>query len=108
MTVLEMTRGDTTTFDVTLTDGDDAPLDLNGLDLTFTASHPNLVITKVIGDGITVTDESGGLASVEFVPDDTADLEERMVFAWDLQVTDGVDVYTPLSGSLLVDMDVTP
>jgi len=108
MTVLEMTRGDTTTFDVTLTDGAGDPLDLTDLDLTFTASHADLVITKVIGDGITVTDLSGGLASVELVPDDTADVEERMVLAWDLQVTDGVDVFTPLSGRLEISMDVTP
>jgi hypothetical protein len=108
MTVLEMTRGDTTTFDVTLTDGDGDPLDLTDLDLTFTASHAAMVITKTVGDGITVTDLAGGLASIELVPDDTADLEERMVLDWDLQVSDGTDVYTPLAGSLLVEMDVTP
>lgn len=103
MTLLTGTLGDTLTFDVTLTDGDDDPLDLAGLDLTFTASHPLLVITKTIDDGITVTDESGGLATIVIDPADVEALEDRMILTWTLEVTDGVTVSTPLEGELVLE-----
>jgi hypothetical protein len=109
MTLLNGFIGDTMTFDVALTDGAGAPLNLAGLSLTFTASHPYLTITKTIGDGITVTNEAGGLASIELAPADTEDLEDRMNLVYDLQVSDGLgNAYTAFTGTLIVEIDVTP
>lgn len=107
-TLLTMTRGDEKVFNVTLHAADTSPLDLAGLDLTFTATRGDIVITKIIGDGITVTDEPGGLASVTIAPADTQDFEERIELTWDLQVADGEDIVTPLEGRLVVTPDVSP
>lgn len=109
VSLLEMVRGDTVTLDVALTDGDGNPLDLTDLGLTFTAVNASMTITKTLDDGITLTDDVGGLATVELVPDDTSDLEDRVVLAWDLQVSDDDGhVHTPLMGSLIVETDVSP
>jgi len=108
MSLLTMLRGETVTFALALTDGDDVPLDLAGKGLTFTANRGGTTITKTIGAGITVTDEPGGLVEIEIEPDDTSDFEDRIVLAWNLSVTIGADVYTPLTGNLEIYPLVVP
>ena len=107
MSILSMVRGDTADFRVTLTDASGAELPLGSLGLTFTARHGPLTITKTVGFGVTVTDASGGIATVRIEPADTTSIEDRTIFTWDLEVRDGAVVQTPLSGELLVEMDVT-
>ena len=108
MSLLTMLRGETVTFAVALTDGDDVALDLAGKGVAFTATHLGISITKTIGSGITVTDEPGGLVEIELAPADTSGFEDRVVLTWELSVTIGADVYIPLSGRLEIYPFVMP
>ena len=110
-----MTRGDSRSFALTLTDGAGAPLDLTDAALTFTAKRnlddedEDAVILKTDGAGIEVAvDPTDGLATLTIDPEDTEDLAHSIVLYWDLQVEDAVGgVQTPLSGRLSVKADVT-
>jgi hypothetical protein len=113
MTLLQTHRGDTETFTVTLTDGAGDPLDLTGLDVTFTVKR-NFgdavpFIQKTFSDGIDMAGASGdsGVLTITIEPEDTADLTHTERFVWDIEVDNGVDVRTPLMGRLVVAMDVT-
>jgi hypothetical protein len=113
-TLLQMYRGDTATFTVTLTDGTGAPLDLSGLDITFTAKRHLLdtvpFIQKTLADGgIEPAGASGdsGICTITIEPEDTSDLVATDRFLWDVQVDSGTDVRTALMGRLVVRMDVT-
>jgi hypothetical protein len=113
MTLLSMTRGDTTEFDVTLTDSDGDALNLAGLTLTFTAKRrptdtdADAVFQKTNGAGIAVTSESGGLATVTVDAADTEGLTFTRSLHWDLQVEAAGEVQTPLSGLLAIADDIT-
>lgn len=113
MSRLAMTRGDSAVFTVTLTDEAGDALNLAGLVLTFTAKRrhadadEDAVFQKTVGAGITVTNEAGGVAEIAVDPEDTAALGTLRYLVWDLQVEDGTDVRTPLSGRLVISPDVT-
>lgn len=112
MTDLTMTRGDTATFTMTLTDGAGDPLDLSTLAaMHFTAKNrlddPEPTIEKTLGAGIAIISAPDGTARLTIDPDDTADLVVSSL-RWDLQVVGaGDDVRTPLTGLLAITPDVT-
>lgn len=114
MTLLSMTRGDTAAFAIALTDGAGDPLDLTGVDITFTAKRrlrdadTDAVFQKTVGAGIEVdADPTTGLATLSFLPTDTSGLTDLRPLHWDIQVEGGGEVSTPLSGRLVISTDVT-
>jgi hypothetical protein len=114
MAELNMHRGDTLSFDLAVTDGVGAPVNLAGASLRFTAKRSTsqadsaALIALTIGDGITVTDAAGGLAHVEATPAKTSGLEAATLsLTWDEQLTTGTQVFTVASGYLTVMPDVS-
>jgi hypothetical protein len=111
---IRATRGDSERYLLTITEDGEA-LDLTDAELWMTAKRrhrdpdADAVFQKTTGAGITVTDAVGGLARVDLVPGDTADLPARRVqLLFDVQVKlPGDRVLTPISGTLIVDPDVT-
>jgi len=110
---LSMMRGDDRDLTVTLTTGDGTPIDLDDVaDIAFSARttyDDTVVIAKVLGDGIEVTDGPSGVCVVHVDPDDTADMAASRVLVWDVQITADYDgaVLTVARGWLYVALDVT-
>jgi len=103
---LTMTRGDTRTFTVTMTDDAGDPYDLTDASVDFTVGD---LFDKSVGDGITVADPETGVAVITVDPDDTNGASDyRRAHRYDVQVTlaDGT-VKTPLRGLFVVTPDVT-
>jgi len=112
MTVHVMNRGDTFSFNLTLTDEAGEPLDTTGLPITFTAKRtfsgePFLVKTQ--DDGIDPDGASGdtGLVTVTIEPVDTEALTQQERFWWDIETDDLGVVRTQAHGRLVVMMDVS-
>ena len=103
---LVMTRGDTRTFTVTMTDSAGDPYDLTDADVAFTVGD---LFDKSVGDGIAVDDPESGVAVITVGPTDTESASDtRRAYHYDVQVTlsDG-SVKTPLRGLFVVTPDVT-
>lgn len=89
---LRMRRGDTPIWELAVTDADGSPFDLTGCTLYFTAK---LLITDAdpglfqltTGDGITVTDAAGGIATVQPARADTSGLTQDTKLFVDVQVS---------------------
>lgn len=101
-----ITRGDTMRLRVTLTDADDAPVDVTGwswqCQLRIDPDDDALVTIMV-----EVVDGVGGRLELSLAPDLTAALPVRD-FVWDLEARDGNDdVRTVLTGQLRVREDVS-
>ena len=117
MAALEIHRGDTASFTTTILDGNDAPLDLTGKTLAFTAkrdkadAQADAIIAKTTGAGITHATQSEltlGQATITILPDDTEDLPTYSVaLDYDIELTNGADTYTTEAGTLTVSADVT-
>lgn len=111
---IEAIRGDGETYLLTVTE-DDAPLDLTDAEIWMTAKRhirdadADAIFQKTVGDGITITDDTGGLATVELVPADTSSLAARTIrLVYDVQVKlSSGRIVTPLKGKLTVEPDVT-
>jgi hypothetical protein len=109
-----MFRGDTKRFTLTITRSGSAE-DLAGAALRWTAK-PSLsdtddavtTIKKTIGDGITVTDEPGGIALLQLDPADTILLTKTTTYHYDVQlVTAGGDVETIDTGKITVKLEAS-
>lgn len=114
-TRLSMVRGDTFSFNVTITDSTNLAVSLVGKTLIFTLkkalsdSDANAVAQKRSpSSGITITNASQGKATVTISPADTRTLTDVwQALVWDLQMVDGTNVYTVASGTMTVSPDVT-
>lgn len=114
MTDLSMIRGDSAVFDLAFTDDVGTALDLDGMDIAFVAKRywtspdAEAVIVKQVGDGIEVdADPSTGLATLTLEPADTSGLDDRVRrLRFDVELTDGPDVHTPIQGVLVVSPDI--
>lgn len=111
--MLEMYRGDTKVFDIAVTDPDTGGVvDLTGKTLAFMAKRSrtdadgSAVISKTTGAGIANTNAIGGLAALTIDPADTSALAETTQLEYDLQLTNGGQVFTVASDYLLVRADV--
>lgn len=110
----QITKGDTPTFNVAVTQGGSV-FSLVGCSMWFTAKYAYrdldaaAVFQKTIGAGITVTNAALGLATVTLAAIDTSPLAAvKVLLVWDLQVrTAGGKTYTVSSGNLIVFPDVT-
>lgn len=99
-------RGDSGTFEVTLTDSAGDPLDLTGASVDFTVGD---LIEKSLGDGVAVATPVSGVAVITLDPEDTEDASDyRRAYRYDVQVTlaDGT-VRTPIRGLFVLVPDVT-
>lgn len=82
----------------------DGPVDLTGAALAFTVRRTytgTALVTKTVGDGITVTDAANGQATLALVPDDTADLTIATHY-YDLVLTLSGKSYTLAVGTFKV------
>jgi len=115
MTVLSAIRGDDETYELTITDRNDVPINLTGCLLWFTVKRDEsetdaqALAQKMIGAGITVVNAATGRADVRLAAADTASLSgKRAKLVWDCQIKDAAGLVSTVdSGALLVDADVT-
>lgn len=115
---LEVIRGDTGTFEITLVDDSTPPVPINlnavGIEVTFTvkARFSNIdssaLVQKTIGSGITL-DATPGVAFIELDPADTDFLASYgLRYVYDVEVRDLAGrVSTPIIGILVIRPDVT-
>src|SRR5678816_3225645 len=105
MSNIHVIRGDTQTFDLSLSGLPEGGL--TDADLEFTIRG---LVAKTLGDGIEVTDPDAGTATITLEAGDTAAAPDRpRSYPFDVQVTftDGT-VKTPVRGYCTVLPDVTP
>jgi hypothetical protein len=112
MSVLELTRGDSTAWEFTIRDSDGIPIDITAHAVAFTVKanisdvQEDAVIAVTTPTDVVLTDPTEGLCEVRLDPADTGLAPGQYV--WDLQVTTpGTTVWTVASGKLLVSADVT-
>lgn len=101
-------RGDTIALGVELYD-EDGTLITDDLDAAYFScktdpSDSDYVFQKSLTDGISKIE--AGKYRVRVAPEDTKDLEPGSYF-YDLEITIGSDVYTPLKGKLKLEQDIT-
>jgi hypothetical protein len=103
---LTMTRGDSRTYSVTISDLEGEAYDLTGASVWFTVHD---LIEKQVGSGIEIEAPETGVAVVTINPEDTEDVpDRRTVYRYDVQIqlADG-DVKTPVRGLFVITPDVT-
>lgn len=115
MTNYSITRGDTQTFTLTLSNLSSSGL--TGFSFWFTAKNniddldAAAVIQKLTAAFTVVTVGSAtipGVATFTILPTDTASLTDYTVLEFDIQVKDASgNIFTPVRGSLTVNADVT-
>jgi len=105
MNKITMTRGDTRTLTLTLTDAEGDPYNLTGATLRFTVGD---LFEKALGDGIAVASPATGVAVITIDPDDTENANGRHSYPYDIEVTfvDGT-VVTPILGRFVLRPDVS-
>ena len=105
VTDITMTRGDTRTLTLTLTDAVGDPYDLTGAAVTLTVGD---LFAKTVGDGIVVTTPATGVATITVAPADTETAGNRRSYPYDVEVifADGT-VITPVLGRFVIRPDVT-
>jgi hypothetical protein len=115
-TDIEMTRGDSATFDLTLVEPDLTPLNLTSCNLRFTAkysagdtdSQAVFSVTNGEGDAITSATPASGVALVELSPSHTSSMPQAARLYYDVQVRkSNGKTYTVASGRLNVKADIT-
>ncbi len=95
---------------VTVTDDEEAAVDLTGTDLAFmvkrrrTDDDDAAVITKTPALASPQTGDTEGVAYIELAATDTDDLSGR--YLWELQADDSVGVITLASGGFYVTTDL--
>lgn len=118
---IELTRGDTLVFDVTISEIDGVTIESMYFSVKRKPSDEDYIFQKSIGDGITFIEnvmselsedpqeESeivGYKYRVRVAPEDTYDVVAGK-YAYDLQIKLGGDIYTPLLGTFKLNWDVT-
>ena len=114
-TILRVTRGDTAPFVVPVTDRETGlPVDITGASIRFTAKHRRsdadvdaAFVRATGGQGVTITDPTGGLAEVRLTAGDTSAFTGPVTLYWDVQLVLAGETRTLDSGRLYVEPDVT-
>lgn len=103
---LEMTRGDTFSFDLRMTDVEADSI--KSLYFTIkkkaTDSDADAIIQKSLDDGITMI--ANNIYRVRVAPEDTDNVPAEK-YAYDIQIRINDDVYTLFRGSIAINQDVT-
>lgn len=101
-----LVQGDTFSFTITLTDGDndDAPINLTGTtaDMDIRRLDGTLVMALSNGDGIEYTDAANGVMTCTVSATDTTSLNPEFTYLYDVQWTNGAIERTVASGSIQV------
>lgn len=115
---IELTRGDTLVFDVTISEIEDVTIESMYFSVKKKPSDDVYIFQKSIGNGITfiehfVPDQNDEEAASEYykyrvrvAPEDTCEVVAGK-YAYDLQIGLGGDIYTPLLGNFKLNWDVT-
>jgi hypothetical protein len=110
---LRMVRGDSYKLDVTVMQ-DGAAVDLTNFTPRLTAkwaytdSDANKVFSCTEGDGILITNALAGQLQILIAPAKTSSLPAFPVqVVYDLQISNGVDVFTVLKGKMTISPDAT-
>src|SRR6185369_7113512 len=106
---LSMTREKTAVWFLTVTQSDGTAQPLTGLVLWFHAAVGGIDIDKNSpASGITITNELGGLATLQLEPSDTTDIPDTGVFSGPCELTlvSGAERYPLNSGTLSVSPNV--
>jgi hypothetical protein len=111
MLSLSLTQNKTGVFLLTVTQSDGkTPQNLTSSSLWFHASWSGYVINKSSnsGGGITITNASGGLATLQIEPGDTAGLpgSAQIAMPCELTLVSGSEKYELDRGTLLVSVNV--
>lgn len=116
-TQLEMRRGDTPVFNLSVFDPDDnnAPIDITGATIWMTAkaskddADPGVFQISTTSGDITITDGSGGRARIVVPANATSAFTADRTLFFDVQVKLLVSsrVHTPVEGTLVVKRDIT-
>ncbi len=115
---IEHVRGDTyELYDVTFVEDDQVtPIDLTGASIAMTIRdkrNDQVVCLCSVGDGITITDEAGGVFDLLIDPDKTANViiptrDDRLICSYDIQViTNAGKIKTPALGDFVIFRDNT-
>lgn len=110
-----MYRGDTAAWDFTITQSDGTAVNLtDAVGIRFTAKNrtsdadADAVITRTVGDGVTVTSAVNGQVRVQLEAADTSALAAPLALAFDLQLADDHGgVYTVAAGRLEIKADIS-
>lgn len=102
--MLKITRGDTNTIEITVTDLEGQPVDLTDCTAVFTMRrdvfNAEIILVK------TVTEFTDNVVEVPLEPEDTEDLLGR--YYWDLQITSEAGIIRSSDVQyLLIDGDIT-
>jgi hypothetical protein len=108
-----MSKGDTVVFPGTVVD-DNGVVDISSAAFRFTAKREytdtdaHAVISLTSPGGIQILDGPNGKFQVLIQPSDTASLPEVVArLFYDVQITDGPNVYTVVKGILTIEPDVS-
>ena len=101
---LEIVRGDSPLFDIPVTTDAGTAFDLTGYAMVFTARKQGKTITRQDGDGIEITDFTGGHAVLTLEPEDTAEVGR---YDFDIQINNGTRIHTIALGEINIVNDVT-
>lgn len=93
----EFVQGDTQYFDVSVVDSDGSAVDLTGASIKYTLEHRHSSITKSVGNGITVTNATGGEFEIKLQSADTSSISGTGRHQVEITDSDG-DVATVLGG----------
>lgn len=108
-TNLYMTRGDTFGFDI-LIEGLSSDLDEAYFSVRTDINDPAVyTFQKSLGDGIEkvdISEANNRQYHIEVAPEDTDNVELGDYY-YDLQLTAGTEVFTPLKGTFKISYDVT-
>lgn len=111
-TQLEMVRGDSAQFLLTVKNKDGSPFDLTGWAITMTAKKkktdvsPFFQIGTVSGDIVIRAPATGGLADITIPQASTTPLTSDTTLFFDIEVTKALLRFTVDSGTLFIRYDV--
>lgn len=102
---ITMTKGDTLSFNVIVTDQNGNAITVDSADFTCKklATDEVSVFHKSLGAGISQDDS---VLTVRVAPDDTKNVDAGLYF-YDCQISKNGDVFTILKGILTLEQDVT-
>ena len=101
---IELTRGDTLAFDVTISEIEDVTIESMYFSVKKKPSDDVYIFQKSIGNGISELEPLK--YRVRVAPEDTCEVIAGK-YAYDLQIGLGGDIYTPLIGTFKLNWDVT-
>ena len=106
MSNLSITKGDTSTFNITVKDSDGVIFDLNGYTMTFTAKNniDDIDAEADISSVGVIADPALGIGVISLSPEDTS--IDSGEYRYDIQISDGTNnVHTVVKNSLLIITD---